>query len=371
MAGSKFAKTRAQQLSADLKNAAFCSLDFDACICCSADRHLNLMALIVCAFKVLNDSVLVFLQPLYCRLHLLHKMHSKMAKSDASLESMEDAHAVPKGSMDTARTLSPSSVCATSVEDHNSNPFFVVDWFKHLRVSDKENSYKSPVKQSKDPSPSNASSATQPVTPPVNSKLPVVSPFRKQSEAIGAGWNAKGLQKARKDDWEGALQCWERALSIRQQVLGDSHKDVSNTHNNLGIALGRLGREEEAMTHLQKALEIRTTLYGSQHQDVAATLHNVGNVRQQSGDYTGALESFEQAKSIQEGLLGDSSVHVARAWNAIGHLHFEAQQYVKARDAYNHALDTLGKAGRNEDDMEVQHTKLDIQEAEELLLPSC
>jgi hypothetical protein len=27
MAGSKFAKTRAQQLSADLKNAAFCSLD--------------------------------------------------------------------------------------------------------------------------------------------------------------------------------------------------------------------------------------------------------------------------------------------------------------------------------------------------------
>jgi hypothetical protein len=30
MAGSKFAKTRAQQLSVDLKNAAFCSLDFDA-----------------------------------------------------------------------------------------------------------------------------------------------------------------------------------------------------------------------------------------------------------------------------------------------------------------------------------------------------
>ena len=296
-----------------------------------------------------------------------------MAKSDASLESMEDARAAPKqATMDPSRTLSPSSVCATSVEDHNANPFFVVDWFKQLRVSDKENPYKTPVKKPKDPSsPSSNSSSTQPVTPPVMTKLPVNSPFQKQSEAIGSGWNAKGLQKARKDDWEGALQCWEMALSIRQQVLGDSHKDVSNTHNNLGIALGRLGREEDAMTHLQKALKIRTTLYGNQHQDVAATLHNVGNVRQQSGDYAGALESFEQAKSIQQGLLGDSSVQVARAYNAIGHLHFEAQQYVKARDAYNHALDSLIKAGRSEDDMEVGHTKLDIQEAEELLLPSC
>lgn len=292
-----------------------------------------------------------------------------MVKSDASLESMENTFSSPakqeqqreREALNPSRTLSPSSVVASSVEDHNANPFFVVDWFKHLRVGDNEarSSYKTPQKQS-------AVSSSSPVTP---TKFPANSPFQKQSEAVGAGWNAKGLQKARNDDWEGALQCWEMALDIRTQVLGEEHKDVSNTRNNLGIALGRLGREEEAMVHLQKALEIRTALYGSKHQDIAATHHNIGNVRQQSCDYTGALESFDEAKRIQQELQGDSSVQVARAWNAIGHLHFETQQYTKARDAYSHALDTFRKAGRDDNDMEVEHTKLDLEEAQELLLP--
>jgi tetratricopeptide (TPR) repeat protein len=295
-----------------------------------------------------------------------------LVQSEASLESMEDTFSSPakkleREALDPSRTLSPSSVVTATVEDNNANPFFVVDWFKQLRVGDNEtrSSYKTPEKQT-----STSSLTTSPTHPsPSPTKFPFNSPFQKQSEAVGAGWNAKGLQKARKDDWQGALECWEMALDIRTQVLGDNHKDVSNTHNNLGIALGRLGRQEEAMFHLQKALEIRTALYGSTHQDVAATHHNIGNVRQKSGDSVGALESFCEAKRIQTELLGASSAQVARAWNAIGHLHFETQQYTKARDAYSHALDTFRKAGRTDQDMEVEHTKQDLQEAEELLPP--
>ena len=281
--------------------------------------------------------------------------------SDASLESMEETlRGKQLEPLDPSRTLSPSSVVASNVEDHAANPFFVIDWFKHLRMmndNDAPSSFKTPQKQAPPSHPSSPS------------KLPANSPFRKQSEAVGAGWNAKGLQKARKDDWEGALQCWEMALEIRSQVLGENHKDVSNTHNNLGISLGRLGREEEAMVHLQKALQIRTSLYGRKHQDIAATHHNIGNVRQQTGDYAGALESFEEARRIQEELQGSASVQVARAYNAIGHLHFEAQHYTKARDAYSLALATFRKAGRADSDMEVAHTKQDLQEAEDLLLP--
>lgn len=299
-------------------------------------------------------------------------MHST---SINSMDTMEDTNSSPakqqqqaseRTPLDPSRTLSPSSVVESSVHDHNANPFFVVDWFKQLRVADQHDtttsgsSDKTPEKQK-----TTVSSSSSLVTPP---KFPPNSPFQKQSEAVGAGWNAKGLQKARKDDWQGALECWENALQIRQQVLGPNHKDVSNAHNNLGIALGRLGREEDALVHLNKALEIRTTLYGTKHQDIAATHHNVGNVLQQSGDYTKALESFHQAKRIQQE-LAPGSVQVARAWNAIGHLHFETQQYQKAGDAYRQALETFRKAGRDDSDMEVEHTKLDLQEAQELLLP--
>jgi hypothetical protein len=54
------------------------------------------------------------------------------------------------------------------------------------------------------------------------------------------GWNAKGLEKARHGKWEQALSCWQNALEIRRQVLGESHSDVANTWNNIGIALGKL-----------------------------------------------------------------------------------------------------------------------------------
>jgi tetratricopeptide (TPR) repeat protein len=296
-------------------------------------------------------------------------MHDAM-KRDGSLESMEDA--MPASKMDVAsRTLSPRSVLPDVHDDVKTNA--VVDWIKQL-VDDKvrsSSSFKTPIKSvSQESFAHSASTKTppkHPLSPPVT-KMPMTVSFRKQSEAVGAGWNAKGIQKATKQDWEGALQCWENALEIRIQVLGDNHKDVANTMNNAGIAMGRLGREEEAMEHLQKALAIRIRLHGTEHADVAATLHNIGNVNQQRGDFQGALESFIEAKRIQQHLLGDSTVQVARAWNAIGHVHFEVDDYKEARDAYCHALDTFKRVGRAEDDLEVEHTMLDLKEAEQLLL---
>lgn len=295
-------------------------------------------------------------------------MHDAM-KRDGSLESMEDA--MPASKMDAAsRTFSPTSV-QDVLEDVKTNAVF--DWIKQL-IDDKarsSSSYNTPTKSAPEESiPELASTKTPPKHPlsPQVSKMPMTVSFRKQSEAVGAGWNAKGLQKAAKQDWKGALKCWENALEIRLQVLGDNHKDVANTMNNAGIAMGRLGREEGAMDHLEKALVIRTKLYGTEHADVAATLHNIGNVKQQMGDYHGALESFTEAKRTQQHLRGDSSVQVARAWNAIGHVHFQGDDFKEARDAYNHALDTFQRAGRAENDLEVEHTMLDLKEAEQLLL---
>ena len=290
-----------------------------------------------------------------------HTTTDSLMERDNNLDRMEDA--MPASKMDDSRTLSPTSV-QDSPEDIIAAKKNVVvdDWMKQLVDVESRSS-----QDSFNGSPSKARTPPKyPMTSPVSKKL-MTSPFRKQSEAIGNGWNAKGLQKATKQDWEGALQCFENALQIRIQVLGENHKDVANTMNNAGIAMGRLGREEEAMEHLEKALKIRTLLHGTDHADVAATLHNIGNIRQQMADYQGALESFTEARRILEQLLGDGSVQVARAWNAIGHVHFEAQDFAEARDAYTHALGAFRRAGRPEDDIEIGQTKLDVAEAEQLL----
>jgi tetratricopeptide (TPR) repeat protein len=221
--------------------------------------------------------------------------------------------------------------------------------------------------------PKDTGSATRnPLTPPrhpsSNLSRPLPPTFATKKEAIGNGWNAKGVQKAKCEHWEEALACWEKALEIRLEVFGEVHKDVANTLNNMGVALGRLERHSEAMELLERALKVRTEIYGKKHLEIAATLHNIGNVLHQMDDYSGALQCFLETRRIQEEVLGDKDIQVARTLNAIGHLHFEcAQAYKKACEAYTEARDVFLRAGINEDNEELQNTYLDIAEVEQLL----
>jgi tetratricopeptide (TPR) repeat protein len=194
-----------------------------------------------------------------------------------------------------------------------------------------------------------------------------MSPFKKRSIAIGNGWNAKGLHKAKKGSWESALVCWENALEIRQQVLGEAHPDVANTLNNLGIACGKLGRVDDAIYHLERALEIRAKHYGTRtHVECAATLHNIGNVLAQAQDRAGAIQCFWDAKLISEDLLGENHIQVGRACVAIGNVYYEALQYEDAREAYYDALQVFANAGLPSTHCEVLAIQQDIQEIESM-----
>ena len=200
--------------------------------------------------------------------------------------------------------------------------------------------------------------------------------FLRRSITIGNGWNAKGLNKAKQGLWEDASACWENALEIRLQVLGEDHIDVANTYNNLGIAYGRLSQPVEALALLQKALDSRTAHYGTaQHPQVAATLHNMANVMQQSGDLDGAIEHFIRARDIHKHVCGAEHVQVARGSLALGHAYFQGDEYEKAHRAFCEALSIFelltAQDGNSEDyATEIGSTRLDVQELEELMYRS-
>lgn len=204
---------------------------------------------------------------------------------------------------------------------------------------------------------------------------PSIHSFRRQSIMIGNGWNAKGLEKARLGKWDKALACWENALEIRQQVLGECHPDVANTWNNIGIALGKLNRVPEAFEAIEKALELRIRLYGTdKHLEVSATYHNLANIHQQTGNFHEALKMLAQSLSVSTSLLGKKDIQVARTRNAMGHAHFDAEEYLEARSAYREALGIMQLCHRDGDRtgldcaFEMQQCQQDIQECEKLLL---
>jgi hypothetical protein len=268
---------------------------------------------------------------------------------------------------------------APSLEDA-PKPFFIFDWLDQVKPDDLERARKI-LQTSKNSSRStsegndteeNVRKEPFPASTPCNSTTlsspkTGVSHFLQRSIAIGNGWNARGLQKAKKGVWNEALACWENALEVRTQVLGEIHIDVANTCNNIGIALGKLGRFEEAVSTLHRALDIRTGHYGKEHSEVAATLHNIGNVLHQAGDLEAAIQCFCETKLLQEHLLGPDHVQVARACIAMGHIYYQAEEFKDAREAYLDALSIFERAGVPLTDVEVRSTRADIAQIDRVL----
>jgi hypothetical protein len=272
----------------------------------------------------------------------------------------------------------PVPVSNASLEN-TPKPFFIFDWLEQVNPDDLElarRMLQTPKKSSRNISEArdsleNVRKELFPSSTPFNSTS--MSPktgeshFRQRSIAVGNGWNAKGLQKAKKGAWSEALGCWENALEVRTQVLGQIHIDVANTCNNIGIALGKLGRFEEAVSTLHRALDIRTGHYGKEHSEVAATLHNIGNVLHQAGDLEAAIQCFCETKLLQEHLLGPDHVQVARACIAMGHIYYQAEEYKDAREAYLDALSIFERAGVPLTDVEVRSTRADIIQIDRVL----
>ncbi|CAJ1931520.1 unnamed protein product [Cylindrotheca closterium] len=205
--------------------------------------------------------------------------------------------------------------------------------------------------------------------------------FKKRSMALGNGWNAKGLTKAKQGRWEAALACWDNALEIRLQISDASCRkdqlEVANTWNNRGIALGKLGQYHNAIQALGEAYQIRKTLLDQGHPQVVSTLHNIANVHQQQGDLTTALQVFGTAKSLLvQSLVASSPTNgntntdpmlLARICTAIGHIYYQAQQWIDSRDAYQDALNVLLKfdsssSASTDQQREIYELQRDIQE---------
>jgi hypothetical protein len=200
-----------------------------------------------------------------------------------------------------------------------------------------------------------------------SSPLTAESPFRKRGIKAGNSYNAKGLAQAKAGSWNKALVCWENALEIRLQVLGESHLDVANTLNNIGIALGKLNRVDQAIDALGRALSIRVEHFGREHEQVASALHNLGNIFQQGNDLESAVKCFAESKKLNEVALGPHHVQVARACVAMGHVYQEANEHQDAIEAYHDALDIFELAGLDKDDVEVQNTLDGVDEVNRLL----
>ena len=117
-----------------------------------------------------------------------------------------------------------------------------------------------------------------------------------------------GVQRALAGDPAAARPLLERALAIREAAFGPDHTLVAGALQSLGGLLMTLHDDAGAMVLLDRAQQIRETVYGAGHADTVRTLVNLAIFHQEMGDYTGARQRYERALALGEKIDGPADL---------------------------------------------------------------
>lgn len=159
--------------------------------------------------------------------------------------------------------------------------------------------------------------------------------LRRNPQAWAAHYNL-GTALARAGRWEEAIQHFDQALGLKP--------DSADAQNNLGVALLHLNREQEALGHVQQALIIKP--------DYPDAQTNLGNILARMGRLEDAMDHYAQALRIDPGFAaahvnwGNALARAGRISEAIDHYHFALRSAPGSAVAHFDFGATLAEQGR-------------------------
>lgn len=155
--------------------------------------------------------------------------------------------------------------------------------------------------------------------------------------------NEQVLQLYKEGKYTQAIPLAERALEIREKVLGKEHPSVAQSLNNLASLYQNQGSYEKAEPLLVRSLAIREKVHGKEHPDVASSLNNLAALYYAQGSYQKAEPLYLRSLAIREKLLGKEHPDVATSLNNLAELYRVEGSYQKAEPLYVRSLAILEK----------------------------
>jgi CHAT domain-containing protein/Tfp pilus assembly protein PilF len=167
--------------------------------------------------------------------------------------------------------------------------------------------------------------------------------------------NDRALQEARKlfdesrklgrlGQYGEALPFIERAVEIRERILGADHQDVAAALNVLAALHHDRGGYSTAESLHQRALAIWEKALGPNHPNVAVSLEHLGNIHTDRGEYAKAEPMHQRALTIREKALGPDHPNVANSLNNLAILYQGKGDYARGESLYQRALTIREKA---------------------------
>jgi tetratricopeptide (TPR) repeat protein len=132
---------------------------------------------------------------------------------------------------------------------------------------------------------------------------------------------------------------YQQALELKKRLLGEEHPDIATSLNNLALLYYSQERYAEAESLYVQTLELRKRLLGEEHPDVAQSLSNLANLYYSQERYAEAEPLYLQALELKKHLLGEEHPDIAQSLNNLAALYYFQAQYAKAEPLYLQALD--------------------------------
>jgi tetratricopeptide (TPR) repeat protein len=149
---------------------------------------------------------------------------------------------------------------------------------------------------------------------------------------------------------DSARVVWEQALDIRRELLGPSHRDIAESLSNLGAAFGELyyqsGRTDEdlylfdlAEDYFTEALEMTRRERGELHPFYASNLHNYGLTLMDRGVLQEAENKFEEAIEKRTLIYGRVNNYTANSINMMGRVRQQQGRLEEAAPYFQESFD--------------------------------
>lgn len=156
-------------------------------------------------------------------------------------------------------------------------------------------------------------------------------------ELIGATLNDLGLVYTKLDP-EKAIDYYEKALEVYQNIHDAHHPKIAISNTNLGVAYREIGFYGDAVNHLESALKVWESIYIQPHPTRAFVLSNLGQTYLKMGDSEAALAYYMRALKIYQESYGDKHPDIASTFNAIGNIKISQRLYDEGLLLYQQAI---------------------------------
>ena len=104
--------------------------------------------------------------------------------------------------------------------------------------------------------------------------------------------------------YDESLPLAERALQLRERLLGPDHLDVADSLNDLALLHWERGEYTKAEPLFQRVVAICEKLRGAEHPDVATALSNLAVLYSDQGEHAKAEPLLQRALTITEKAMG-------------------------------------------------------------------